>query len=231
MAISKQASPLRGQDASALGHRVPWKAWLPIMVYWVPLFVLFAIAMCALAAQSCTDNGPNTNNWPTPWRPSTPHCCRTRVAGVPEILRTKLFWLGTIPPLILHLNNWGSAMLTHGRNFPWISESFWPGGDITHLIPILGKAGYNGCGFIQFAIMGIAYFVPSEVGLSMATGYMLFILTSIPIYLMTVSPMPGPDAKNVMAGAFIMYGAILLITGRTYYIATIRKAFTRIAPR
>jgi len=207
---------------------VPWHAWLPVMVYWAPLIVLFGIAMCALSA-FVHRQWSKHEQLAYPLAAIYSSVLPPPGGGVPLILKSRLFWIGTIPPLILHLNNWGS-MLTHGAHFPWIPEGFWAGQDIIKVLPILGKAGYNGCGFIQFAIMGIAYFVPSEVGLSMASGYMIFILTSIPIYLCTGRPMPGPDAKDVMAGSFIMYGAILIFTGRTYYGQTIRRACTRIKP-
>jgi len=213
------------------GHRlplrqVPWHAWLPVMLFWAPLILLFGIAMCALAALVHRQWSKH-EQLAYPLASIYASILPPVGGGVPLVMKSRLFWLGVLPPLIFRLDNWGSA-LSHGKYFPYIFDNFWLSGDINRIIPILGKVGYNGCGFLQFAIVGIAYFVPSEVGLSMASGYMIFILTSIPIYLWTGRPMPGPDAKDVMVGAFIMYGAMLLFTGRTYFWQTIRRACTRI---
>jgi uncharacterized protein DUF6785/uncharacterized protein DUF6784 len=142
-------------------------------------------------------------------------------------MRTRLFWFGVAPPVIFFGNNWLAIITKH---FPWISHGFWFTGDIQQVFPVLTKVEYNGCGWIHFSGMGLAYFVASEVGFSVGVGYMFYALCAAQWYLMSGEVMSGTDRKDTTAGAYIGYAAVLIATGRTYYWSALSRAFRPLKP-
>ena len=207
---------------------VPWTAWLPCLADWIPLLLLIAVVLMALAALVHRQWSKHERLRPIPWPRSSPPCCaraRRHLAAAPRA--RALFWLGMAPPALIYLNNY-FCVLTHGEHFPWISFFFQLSPDLNGIFPILPKLGYNGISFFNFMLAGIAFFLPTEVSFTISTGYMVFVVLAIPIYLVTGAPVPGPDSKNMVSGAFLAYAFILLYTGRTYFLGVFRRALTRL---
>jgi hypothetical protein len=220
-------SGISGHGTRVISWReVPWSAWLPCLADWAPLLLLIAVVLMALAALV-------HRQWSKHEQLAYPlaQVFTAILPGpggtLPPLLRSKMFWLGMAPPAVILINNYLSAW-THGEHFPWIWLMFFLSSDLGGMFPILPKLGYNGISFFSFMLTGIAFFLPMEVSFSIATGYMVFVLLAIPIFLVTGSPVPGPDSKNMVSGAFLAYAFILLYTGRTYFLGVFRRALARL---
>ena len=203
-------------------RQVPWRAWVPALACWVPLLFLIALALFALAMLM-------HRQWSRHEMLAYP--LATVMASVlpgpggtlPPLMRSPLFWIGTAPPVIIDAINWAS-LLTNGEYFPWIQFFFGLTDDLGHIFPLLVKAGYNGFGYFQWILVGISYFLPTEVSFSIATGYMGCMAVAIPVYLVTGQPTPGVVGKNVVSGAFLGYGLLLLVIARTYLLSVFARA-------
>lgn len=212
----------RGLHVSA----VPWGPWVAVMAWWAPLFMLFGTALGALAVLV-------HRQWSKHEQLAYPIASVYAAVlpgpdgGSPPLLRSKLFWLGVLPPAIFYLNNWAAIMT---GKFPWITHMFWPGEDLRTLFPILRSIDMNVRGDMIWSIVGLAFFVPTEVSFSMAVGYFFYLACALQIYLVSGRMITNPESKNVVAGAYLMYAFILIGTGRTYYWAMLTRAFRRARP-
>ena len=77
-----------------------------------------------------------------------------------------------------------------------------------------------------FTIVGIAYFVSSEISLTMGIAPILLVLFGVSFYASTGLTLDDQWISSGRAGAYIGYTMILLYTGRTYYSSVFKRAFT-----
>jgi hypothetical protein len=77
---------------------------------------------------------------------------------------------------------------------------------------------------VTFAAIGIAYFISTDVSLSIGLTAPLGTLFAIQFYLFTGNPVSTPDLDVFRAGGFIALGIILAYTGRSYYFPILLKA-------
>ncbi len=201
--------------------QAPWRAWLPIMAYWGPLIGCLALSMSALALlvhRQWSRHEQLAYPLATVFSAMIPKAD----GRIPEVFRSRLFWMGAAPPFIFYLINY-LAILTHGK-FPWISSAFYVGDDFSQLFPVLKNVDLNLRGWTQFMIIGIAYFIPSEISFSFGTNLLWFALVSVQVYAATGKPMSNVDCKSIVAGAYVAYALILVYTGRTYYRSMMARA-------
>jgi hypothetical protein len=205
---------------------VPWSAWLPVMAYWGPLLLLMAVALGSLAVLVHRQWSLH-EQLPYPlaavYAAAMPGPGRT----LPPVMRSRLFWIGTLVPFIYFGENWLCITTQH---VPWIPNGFWYTGEIHRVFPALAHTSYNGVGWIHCAGAGLAYFVASEVGFTIATTYMIYAAIAAEYYLLSGDVMSATDGHDTTAGAFIGYAIILLITGRTYYRSALVHALRILRP-
>ena len=205
-------------------------AWLRPLATWGPMLVLLSISIISLqflvhrqwskheqlsypvaqvAAVFCKVSGPKK--------------------GVPDVFRNPLFWWGFIPAfsllLLIYLSAWFPQELPSlAEMLPSFKSWNLP---ILTMVPILNKCpdswGMNG-GTVYFTIVGLAYFVSSEISLTMGFSLFLTMIFCVSFYYLTGMPVDSGWMEASRAGAYIGYTAILIYTGRSYYKTVFGKA-------
>lgn len=207
-------------------RHAPLRAWGGPLLRWLPLIVLLGVSLMALTvlvhrqwtrheqlryplasiAGALIDQGDG------------------RPGGV--LFRNRLFWWGFVFvfgfQLLRYVQAWYPAQL------PKLPVEY--GLDWGQLLPIISadrsNAGFFLIGWmpICFLIVGMAFFVPTDVSLSMGLTAPLGTLLGIQYYLATGDPVSSSDLEFFRAGGFMAFGLILAYTGRTYYFPLLRKA-------
>ncbi len=209
---------------------LPLRAWIRPMVIWGPLVILMSV--CSIALQFLVHR-----QWSKYEQLSYPiaqvaggFCRMSGPRGVPDIFKNRLFWWGFFPVLTLLMIMYLSAW--YPQDFPELKEmmpnlkSWWL--PVTTQIPILRRVpatwAINGQ-TIFFTILGLAYFVSSEISLTMGLSTIILAIIGSLYYLGTGTPIDGAWLTASRAGAYLGYSLILLYTGRSYYQSVFGQAF------
>lgn len=143
--------------------------------------------------------------------------------GYGGLFANPLFWLGFTPIFgMLFLNYMGQWFPDALPQVPTEYNLKWQ-----TLFPIISKSGnfaihwYN----ITFLVIGIAYFIPSEVSLSVGLAPVITVFFAAQYFLVTGAPVSTGDLTIFRAGGYIGFLVILIYTGRTYYFPIFMKAF------
>lgn len=210
---------------------IPWAAWLAPMVYWGPLVATMSLALIALAFLVHRQWAHHEQlGYPVAQVAQSFWHREDGEPGVPDLFRNRLFWAGFVPLFLLYMLDYANCW--YPEDVPGIDQILpnlkrW-GAPVLQKFPVLRKcpgSGYLTWQRISFAIVGLAYFVSSEISLTM--GLSQFILTAVGLlFFWSVGrPIGGGDVDISRAGAYFGYTLILLYTGRTYFRAVFRKAF------
>ena len=205
---------------------IPFAAWAGPLLHWTSLLTILSVCLLALSFLV-------HRQW-------TYHeQLRYPLASVADALirqddkrpggaiyRNKLFWAGFLFVFCYHLLryifNWFPNQL------PQVPIEYSLGW--SNLLPIMCVDQSNAVLFclewmpISFAVIGIAFFVPSDVSLSIGLTAPLGTLLGIQYYLATGHTVASGDLDIFRSGGFIAFGLILLYTGRTYYFPVLWKA-------
>ncbi len=201
---------------------LPWSAWLAPMAYWAPLILLFMVCIVAMSLVV-------HRQWSRHEQLSYPLATVTtalveRDEGrfMPNILSNRLFWWGFVPVLILHMNNYAAVWFPSYLPRIELSWGFYP--ELHAMFPVLNSVGdpWVSWGRISFLLVGLSYFISSEMSLSMGLSSIILMLVDVQVYKATGGSLNQDSAR---AGAYVAYAVILLYTGRTYYLAVLLKAF------
>ena len=205
-------------------------AWARPMSIWGPLLILLSIAIISLqylvhrqwakheqlgypvaqvAASFCKISGPTK--------------------GVPDIFRNPLFWCGFVPVLslllVMYLAAWYPQQVpTLAQMFPAFKSWSLP---LTTYIPILKKAPDVwpfSSQTIYFTIIGLAYFVSSEISITMGLSMIMQVLFCVGFFVATGEMVDSGWMGASRSGAYIGYSAILIYTGRNYFSTVFGKA-------
>lgn len=200
---------------------LPWAPWLHAMAYWAPLILLFMVLIVALSLIV-------HRQWSRHEQISYPLATVTTAlvetapgSTVPAILANRLFWFGFLPVLGLHLLNYAAVWFP--SHVPHV-DLFWNvGGEMRNLFPVLNFVGDPSAmsGKLSFLLLGLSFFISSEMSLSMGLSSIVLLLVNIQVYQMVGG---SPDTESARGGAYFAYAGILLFTGRTYYWAVAIKA-------
>lgn len=201
---------------------VPWAAWLPTLVFWTPLvlFLCVAVVMLSLLVHRQWSHHEQLT-YPIA-SVATALIQRDGASTLPGILRNRLLWAGAVPVLLLHLLNYLAAWFP--GYLPSISLHWNQWDMIATMVPTASQAGgVKGLasGDIYFTVIGLAFFISSEVSFSMGiTGFIAMIL-AVGWYSQSGQTV---DFTSLRSGAYIGFALVLLYTGRTYYWAVARRA-------
>jgi hypothetical protein len=202
----------------------PYREWAPIMKYWAPLVLFMTAALGALVWVV-------HRQWSHHEQLSYPIASvqtalieRTGNRTTSDIFYSKLFWGGFTPVFLIHLCNYLNAW--YPANVPKIPLGWSAWSEWRDLFPVLGNSGYwqIGSGQFRFIIIGIAYFIASEVSLSMGLTSLAMIFVSAQYFIFTGQTVSGDDNSCTMAGAYLMYFLILAYIGRHYYMGIFARA-------
>ncbi len=146
---------------------------------------------------------------------------------VSDALTNPLFWFGFGPVALISLLNW------FGESFPGtvpvVPLSWSVAGGVLQDFPSLRYAGgliYAVLsGSLSFMTFAVAYFVSSEVGLTLWITPVIAMLCATQYYLMTGTPVTSENLELMRSGGFVAYALILLYIGRNYYFPVIFRAF------
>ena len=208
-------------DRSVPLAELPWRPWLTVMAWWGPLILLVLACSVSLGLVLHRQWSRHEQIGYPLAGVATALIETTHRSLVPDILRNRLFWWGAVPVLLLHLLNVTS--LYDRSHVPRIDLSWSIGWELRSLFPILNHVGDPRAtwGQLYFMVVGLAYFVSAEIGLSMGLSSIALLLLNVQVYAMTGGTV---DAEASRGGAYFAYAAILLYGGRTYYLAVLRKA-------
>jgi len=220
------------QGASNIGLReVPFAAWLGPLVYWGPLIILTSITVMALYFLVHQQWAHHEQlSYPLAQVASS-FVRREKGRGLPDLFRSRLFWWGFTPVFTLYgvdyLHQWFpeyvpglSVILPNIKSWTMDWNSKFP---ILYNVPSAGSLSHQ---IIFFAVIGLAYFVSSEISLTMGLSSIMLAIAASWFFTITGTPLAANDLAFSYSGAYIGYGLILLYTGRAYYWPVFRKAFT-----
>ena len=200
---------------------IPWTPWLTAMAYWAPMVLLFMVLIVALSLIV-------HRQWSRHEQISYPLATVTTALvetlpgrTVPAILANRLFWFGFIPILALHMINYSSVWFP--SYVPRIELGWGFGSELRAIFPVLNSVSdpWVTWGKISFLIVGLSFFISSEMSLSMGLSSLALLFVNLQTYSITGG---SPDMESARSGAYFAYAGILLYTGRTYYWAVLIKA-------
>lgn len=200
----------------------PLPDWVAPLLFWTPLVLLLALAVLMLSLVV-------HRQWSSHEQLTYPIAAvgsaliqRSPGRLVSDIFRHRLFWFGVIPVFGFHLLNY--LAIWYPGWFPQITLHWNQGAMIANLVPAINQAGSTNClafGDIHFVVVGLAFFIASEVAFTIGISGFVVLLFSLLFYSRTAETVDYGAARS---GAYIGYALILLYTGRTYYWAVLRKA-------
>lgn len=210
---------------------LPFGNWVRPMLFWGPLVVLLSLVCIALQFVV-------HRQWAHHEQLSYPvaqvlgsFCSREDGRpGVPDIFRSRLFWWGFVPVFVYYLLDFFGVK--YPVEFPRMSvvfpalKSWWLPINAAFPEVMHGSNWWNLCGqSLFFTIVGVAYFVSSEISLTMGLSTFILVSFGIVYYRAAGVPLSGEQLNSSSAGAYLGYALILLYTGRTYFKALFARAF------
>ena len=204
---------------------VPWSAWSRTLVFWMPLLLTGTVALLGLATVFHTQ-------WARHEQLPYPITTFTRALlpdadGRLPFLGSRLFWTGFLIVFGIQVNNYlvrwlPDVLVTVNTTFDFSS--------LTTLAPVLVRGAGNALFYPRFwfAVLGLAYFLPSDVSFTMAvtpfiycTVFGTFALYGVPF---RCGRMLGPSLEqSVYAGGYLAIVLMMLYTGRHYYWHVLRR--------
>lgn len=209
---------------------IPFHGWITPIAWWGPVLFLMVVAIIAMAvvvhrqwAHHEQLSYPIAQVVGTLFRQSFPQ-------SVPDIFRNRLFWFGFAPILLLYalsyLNMWFPENIPSTKTvFPNLTG--WQV-SVHSIFPDLKKVPFSrflGQQTISFSIIGLSYFVATEITFTMGASLFLLVGVGLLFFNFTGTPVSYTNLNLSHAGAYIGYAIVLLYTGRSYYIPLIRNAF------
>lgn len=197
----------------------PWRDWLGMFAFWGPLVVCFGAAGVALAFLVHTQ-------WARREQLAYPLAtiadaliARERGRRWPTVFGEKTFLWAMGSVMALHVIRWLSTWYPDFIPMPSTSWYF----PLRQQWASLGRAGWfaEGNGTLFFTIIGITYFLSSEIGLTLGLSQLLIMLAAVQFYLTAGHPLSGQDQNMMRLGAYAAYAVMFLWVGRAWY----REAF------
>ena len=221
-----------GEEHIGFGN-LPWYAWTRTLCFWLPMILALWFGMLGLSLVLHRQWSKH-EHLPYPIATFADSLLPAEGQASASIFQNRLFWLGTALVLCVHLNNYAYNWFPHYLvqvpvriNFATLARlfpTFQRGGGTRLFAPVL-----------YFTVIGLAYFLPSDVSFSVGIGPFVWALAAGTLATY------GASVDNVLEGSawytglkprtFILFGANLgvfiaiLFTGRHYYLSVLRRAF------
>ncbi|MCY2927064.1 MAG: hypothetical protein NT031_16850 [Planctomycetota bacterium] len=215
-----------GSDKTGLGI-VPWEAWSRTLWFWMPVVVSLSIALIGLSLVL-------HQQWSVHERLRYP-LATMAASFLPEegqthgpIFRRRAFWAGASAVLGVYMVNYihtwwpdGTLAIPLGVDLSPVND-LWP----------LWKAGDAGDAILRphvyFTAVGFAFFLASDLSLSLALAPILFTI-AVGAFVTAGVTIEGPHmtatpGEFMYAGAWAGMGLMLLYTGRRDFGQTLRAA-------
>lgn len=220
----------RGSETTPLWE-LPLDAWVCPLMVWGSLLLLMVLTMISLQFLL-------HRQWAVHEQLSYPVAqvassfCDMKGSGgrgVPDIFKNRLFWWGFVPIFTLLLLDY--LALRYPSSVPRIAESMpdfkrWTL-PVTTKIPILRNVPVVWClntQTIYFTIVGLAFFVSSEVSLTLGLAPILLAIFGSFYFLGTGTALQSSSIVTSRAGAYVGFAIMLFYTGRHYYLGVLARA-------
>ncbi len=209
---------------------VPWGAWSEPLSWWVPLVLLCMLGVIGLSLVV-------HRQWSSGERLRYPIADVTSliIRSEPEsafapIFRQRLFWIGLAAILAIRvvngLHEWYEDMILIDTVFDFdaVIINAWP--KMSNLAQRWSVTSLR----LYFTVIGFAYFLASDVGLSLGISKMAWLAFSGVMFAYNVDIggggyFEGGPGAWMTFGAYFGVGLMLVYTGRSYYWRVIRSAF------
>ena len=212
--------------------RVPWYAWARSFWFWIPIVLTLWFAMVGLSLVLHRQWSQH-EHLPYPIATFTNSLLPGKGGENSGIFRSRLFWVGALLVLAIHLNNFGCLwfpdyLVSIRRSFDFGPlHRFFPamvrGGGYRLLTPV-----------VYFTVIGIAFFIPTDVSLAFGVGPFLWatvigVLANYGILLDQELEGKGWYI-SLKPKTFVLFGAnvgvflALLYTGRYHLRSVFRRA-------
>lgn len=206
---------------------VPWAVWRRPLGVWLPILIFVWLAVLGLALL-VHPQWSKHELLPYPIAQFASALLPTADRPYGHVFRERLFWMGGLAVLAIHLNNLAATSLFRDH---WIQIplSF-------NLRPIFVSLGYADAppGLTQchlyFAVIAFAFLLASDVSLSVGVAPFVFLLvgTQVRRYGIPFSQGSMMDTDNpqrfLVFGAYLGMFAMIVYAGRRYYLQTLRAA-------
>ncbi|MBN1515401.1 hypothetical protein JXA32_02415 [Candidatus Sumerlaeota bacterium] len=208
------------------GESIPWRAWLPPLLSWNGFLIPFWLMMAALGVLVFPQWRDN-ERLPFPLLPVLQSFIDAPEPGkrLPPIFSRRAFLIGMVSVFALHMLTGLNAYMP-GRA-PVIPLSW----DLTRFFseePLTYLPWHLKTSRIFFTFVGIAFFMPNRIGLSIWSFQIIYGL-----YIMIGSayfpPFPGGAPADHSTGAFISTALVILWLGRAHWAHVMKCMFGRIA--
>lgn len=206
---------------------VPWQAWARPFRFWGPLVASMLVAVLGLAAV-VHRQWVHHEQLPYPISVFAHALLPDREGRTNPTFLTRLFWCGFAFAFLIRLNNylcfWLPDLLIPVR----LSLDF---SALVPLLPVLvkGKAMMLFNPQIILAVVGLAYFIGSDVSISMWVGPYLYCLiagvfASYGVELRSGRMMDLTLEPFIFAGGYFGVLLMVLYTGRRYYASALSRS-------
>lgn len=208
--------------------RIPWRFWLrPLFRFWVPLILAMSVAVIGLALV-VHKQWSEHEHLPYPIVTFAQSLMPQEGESRGGVFTSRPFLIAAGAVLVLHLNNY--AFCWWPGYLIWIPTSF-DFRSLTPLFPALQRGGdwaiMNPT--IFFTAIGFAYFVSTDVSLSLGIAPFVFAVVAGTFAGYGVSLTGGGHISDkiegfLFGGAFFGMFLVLAYTGRHYFRAVFRKS-------
>lgn len=211
---------------------IPWDAWRRTLAFWIPIILCLWGGLMALSVVVHRQWSTH-EHLPYPVASFAEALMPEPGQRLASVFRNRLFWMGAGAVVLIHLNNYICQ---------WFPDQMIPipvRFDLTplhRLVPALGRGGGVRllAPTIYFSVVGLSYFLASDVALSCGVGPFLWALVTgiFATYGVTLQgALEGTGYTSVRVQAFLNFGAnlgmfmSLVYLGRRYYWTILRRAF------
>lgn len=224
----------RGANQELSLSELPWRAWWPTIRLWGS--VAFLLGLCSLClALVVHPQWSRRELLPYPIvRFLDEASARKPERGWPEVTGQKLFWLGFAVVVFWHTLNGLHAWFPEVPEMPF-QQDLWA---LTELFPNAARVGgqYGWFGpTIFLSVIAFSFFMSTSASFSLGISHVLFLIFGS---LMIRNGLEldgdglGTKRSNLLRfGAYLVYGAMIIYTGRHYYKQVLLGALGRARSR
>ena len=206
---------------------IPWSAWGRPMRFWLPLCISFLVAIMGLAAV-LNRQWSDHEQLPYPIVQFVSSMFPDEEGGLSQIFRNKLFIIGFSVAFLILLDNYLCR---------WFPDAFIPiklrydFSPAMKLLPIIikGKGAMLFYPTVIMSVVGLAYFLPSDVSLSMWFAPWLYclvagIFATYGIELRSGKMMALSHEMFIFSGGYFAIMLMIAYTGRHFYWNTLKRS-------
>lgn len=206
---------------------IAWKAWAPVLAFWIPFLIIAAIFASSLVQMV-------HRQW------SKHELLTYPIAGfadsllehrperrLPEVFYDKVFWIGfALISFIFMVNGlraWFPLMIEIPLNFMEI--------DIMREFPFLskycGREAYSFFrGWVYVSVVALAVMLPAEISFTCWAGWVLMVIIPGFYFLFSGHVITGPETGCMQLGMYVAMLAAILVIGRKEYWSILKHAVT-----